>query len=253
MDCGMVWLVLMCVQIVTEVFPISSSGHQWLLGKRFEVQLPDTLDHLANGICSVLVALYFTRRAWCSLKTVNNRVVFMRNAVAWGMVADSVTLIFYIIRAYGLVPVPDRSIGFAITAALLLYIPYRGTRTMLTYSDALLIGCAQGIALTIGCSRLATTMWCAATLGIGIEAAWYWSWWLYCGLSVPAAAVAGVHWLQRGDCTMVSLQITIALICAAALALLGMRCMEYCVTQRKLWIFSWYLVLPFMVALVYAR
>lgn len=251
MDCGVAWLALMCVQIVTEVFPVSSSGHQWLLGQWFGVQLPDTLDHLANGLCSLLVAVYFLRRTWHILRNNSAPNIFAQNAIVLGFVADSVTLIFYITRAYGLIAIPHRSIGFAITAVLLLCVQYRGARIMLTYRDAIILGCAQGVALIMGCSRLGTTLWCATAMGLRADAAWYWSWWLYCGLSIPAAVVAGMRLMQQGGlCLLTPLSIA-ALACAIVLALFGMWFMEYCVTRHTLSIFSWYLMVPFILAMLF--
>jgi undecaprenyl-diphosphatase len=197
-------LLLAIVQAVTEFLPISSSAHLYLAGEWFGSGYQGLVFDLGLHLGTLLAVLVYFRKDWVDLG---------RAALQWrpGKPLDDEqrTLV-----GLTLATIPGGLAALAMgndgTTALrtylvigctqivfgaLLYYAFRrsagstrGERT-LSIKHAVLIGCAQALALVPGVSRSGITMTAGLLLGLERQAAARFSFLL----AVPITAAAGLH------------------------------------------------------------
>jgi len=200
-------IVLAVVQGITEFLPISSSGHliliPFLTGWPDQGQFTDVMSHLGTLLA---VLIYFWRDVW--------RLILGTLMLFRGTVTDDGRLALYILA--GTVPailfgftlkklnVPDLERNITVVAwntviyGLLMLVADVYGRQVKTINDvtlksAVLIGCAQALALIPGTSRSGVTMTAARFLNFTRSDAARFSFLL----GIPATAAAIV--LTLGD------------------------------------------------------
>ena len=200
-------IVLAVVQGITEFLPISSSGHliliPFLTGWPDQGQFTDVMSHLGTLLA---VLIYFWRDVW--------RLILGTLMLFRGKVTDDGRLALYILA--GTVPailfgftlkklnVPDLERNITVVAwntviyGLLMLVADMYGRQVKTINDvtlksAVLIGCAQALALIPGTSRSGVTMTAARFLNFTRSDAARFSFLL----GIPATAAAIV--LTLGD------------------------------------------------------
>jgi undecaprenyl-diphosphatase len=178
-------VVLAIVQGLTEFVPISSSGHlvivPWFLGWEKPSLLFDTVLHWGTLLSIFLV---FGRDLWsialATVRSLLSRSLTDSNArMGWFIVVGTVPAVVsgllwkdFFEALFGS---PAATGGFLLVTALLLTVsewvvrrsPPSGTLEELTWRQAILIGCAQAVALAPGISRSGSTI--AAGLGLGLR------------------------------------------------------------------------------------
>ena len=194
-------IVLAIVQGVTEFLPISSSGHLILLphftGWPDQGLAFDVAAHLGS---LVAVSVYFRKdivvlaRAWT--RSLTNGVVDVEAKLAWGLLIATVPvgavglLLHDAIAAHFRTP-QVIAVATILFGLFLWWADARGRRTRaldsLNLSDAILIGCAQALALIPGTSRSGVTMTAALAVGLTRHAAARFSFLL----SIPVIVLAG--------------------------------------------------------------
>ncbi len=195
-------IVLAIVQGITEFLPVSSSGHLILLPR--VAGWPD--QGLAFDVAAHLgslgaVALYFRAdisvlaHAW--MRSLTDGVIDLQAKLAWGVLIATVP-----VGVLGLVArdaiASDLRTPQIVAAATVLFglalwwMDVRGRRDRdldsLRLRDALLIGCAQALALIPGTSRSGVTMTAALALGLTRRSAARFSFLL----SMPVIVLASV-------------------------------------------------------------
>ncbi|MEZ4388439.1 MAG: undecaprenyl-diphosphate phosphatase [Candidatus Krumholzibacteriia bacterium] len=243
-------LILAVVQGLTEFLPVSSSGHlvllQSLFGSHDGDLFLDVVLHTGT-LGSVLVVyrreiLRLLRLDGPARGYVLSLVVGTLPAVAVGfLLKDTIE------AAFGS-PV-FASVGLLVTGLVLL-----STRAAASPADlsapwqprpvapvkALLVGCAQAVAICPGISRSGSTI--AASLWLGLpraEAARF-----SFLLSVPAIGGALVLQLLDGDLTTraTPLGLGLAAVLAFVVGLLAIRWTALAVVQKHFWKFSFYVI-----------
>lgn len=254
------FLLVAVVQIVTESFPISSSGHVRLLEQLFKqagIALHDSqrlaafvdVMHLPTIIIIglLLYPLWLIRKPlWQWIP-----VVF---------VVDSVTIFFYCvwhIVGTGWFPL---GVGFAVSGACLASVRWCpqhvsqgiGVRSIEQLASdwfaLLLLGCAQGIALLPGISRFGITYTAGRWLGLRSPDAFVVSFVVQAPLLVLGIGRGYWRLLQSGVPVIGSHGLFIAVVSASSVgAYYSLRWM-YCLAVRdRLWLVAWYMMVPIAV------
>ena len=162
-------MLLGLVQGLSEFLPISSSGHLVLFENIFGISSPgiffEVMLHLGT---LAAVVVYYRKLIWRILRRPLNRYTLYLLLAT--LPAVLLTLLFgdWIEAAFG-----GRFLGFAfLLTSLVLFLVSRipkGQKIMRTMkpTDALFVGCAQGVALLPGVSRSGSTI--AGGLFCGLE------------------------------------------------------------------------------------
>jgi undecaprenyl-diphosphatase len=195
-------ILLAIVQGLSEWLPVSSSGHLVLIphffGWRDQGLLFDVALHI--GTLTAVVA-YFRRelaamaRAW--LGSIAGRASSPDSRLAWCVIAGTIPVGLAGLMFGAWIEAMLRNPLFVAATlsffGLLMWIADRYSaeerdERSLGLRDAVLIGCAQALALMPGTSRSGITMTMARTLGLKREAAARFSFLL----AIPGTAMAGV-------------------------------------------------------------
>ncbi len=205
---------LSLLQGITEFLPVSSSGHLILLSK-FSY-FPDqglALD-VAVHVGSILaVMIYFSETIWEMVKGVW-KTRFIPNfknygaRVFWLIVIGTIPAVIagFVLKSYGMEWLRNtRIIGWTILGyGVLLYIADKFSMTIreikhLGIIDAILIGCAQCLALIPGTSRSGITITMGRFLGLERREAAKFSMLLSIPAIIAAAVLTGFEVWQAGD------------------------------------------------------
>ncbi len=205
---------LSLLQGITEFLPVSSSGHLILLSK-FSY-FPDqglALD-VAVHVGSILaVMIYFSETIWEMIKGVV-KTRFIPNfknygaQVFWLIVISTIPAVIagFALKSYGMEWLRDtRIIGWTILGyGILLYVADKFSMTIreikhLGIVDAILIGCAQCLALIPGTSRSGITITMGRFLGLERREAAKFSMLLSIPAIIAAAVLTGWEVWQAGD------------------------------------------------------
>ena len=205
---------LSLLQGITEFLPVSSSGHLILLSKF--TYFPDqglALD-VAVHVGSILaVMIYFSETIWEMIKGVwkTRFIPTFSNygaQVFWLIVVGTIPAVIagFALKSYGMEWLRDtRIIGWTILGyGLLLFIADRFSMTIreikhMGVVDAILIGCAQCLALIPGTSRSGITITMARFLGLERREAAKFSMLLSIPAIIAAAVLTGYEVWQAGD------------------------------------------------------
>jgi undecaprenyl-diphosphatase len=248
---------LLTVQIVVESFPISSSTHVKLLELfLISLQYPieswcsnELLNHLAHGPTILILALFFyprwsfllynIRRCWRLIIKLCMRVA----------VADLITCGFYIGIKQCVVPPSTIGVGMVVTAvalASLHWCPTKNAHAPWNWPRVLLLGCAQGVALLPGISRLALTFVTARWMGISPRKSFEISFLIQWPL-IAAAFVHAVGTLYLHDALgqFLHTDILLIMLVSTIIAWYALRITNYCAMTGRLWWFAWYMTVPF--------
>jgi len=196
-------LLISILQGLTEFLPVSSSGHLILFSKFtvFSDQGPE-MD-VAVHVGSILaVIIYFWKEIWEMIKGLwqTKFIPIFTNQgskLAWLIIIATIPAVIagLSLKAYGLEHLRSaKLIGWTISGyAILLYLADKYGKTTrnthdLGIKDAILIGCAQCLALIPGTSRSGITITAARLLGIQRREAAKFS----MLLSIPTIAGAGL-------------------------------------------------------------
>jgi undecaprenyl-diphosphatase len=255
-------LILGAVQGITEFLPISSSGHLVLLQRLFGIKEPvllfDTMVH-GGTLLAVFIVLRedignILRRPWQPLT--GFLVIATLPAVAAALVfKDPIENAFASAAALGF--------AFLITAAalavseILSQPPGRSGGPPLksgdmTWLDALIIGCLQGIAIIPGVSRSGLTLSGALSRGLERDFAARFSFLL----SIPAILGALVFQLKdlgEGSGGPGTLPLLAGTAAAAAVGFFSVKFMLKLVRERSLWGFAVYTALLGILILIDQR
>lgn len=230
-------LLIAIIQGVTEFLPISSSGHLILIPKLTDFSDQGPMIDVAVHVGSLLAIItYFFRDAWGLVRGAGATVgigtkaedAVRKKHLFWWIVIGTVpaVIVGLLVKTQGWLEgfrSTDLVATNLIIYGVLLGIADRfgkATKTYdeLTWKDALIVGCAQALALVPGTSRSGVTMTAARFLGYGRYEAARFSFLL----SMPAIAGAGMlivpELLEVGGNLAVEALITGAMTFLAALA-----------------------------------
>lgn len=167
-------IIIGIIQGATEFLPISSSGHLVLLPELFQMTNPDlTLIGLVHAGTLLAVLIYFRQDLW-NIVTAVLRDLSQRQPLAstnarlgWFIVVGSVPVAMIGLPLAGffedIFSSPRAAAGFLLVTAVLLVLGERmlsghKTPAQMTWTDAIVIGLFQVMALFPGVSRSGSTI-----------------------------------------------------------------------------------------------
>lgn len=249
-------IVLGAIQGLTEFLPISSDGHLVVAGLFLDLPLEggdalgfDILLH-AGSLLAIVIGFFALwkklvlsvlrgdRDAW-------RLALFIIVATVPGVIAG-----LFLEDAIGdMRSLTAAGIGFLVTAAVLLLGESVGrTRNgeadlpTLGFSRALLIGCAQAVAILPGVSRSGCTISTGRALGLTRPAALDFSFLMALPIIAGAVAKTLVDAL-RGDVVFPAPEVCVTgFIVSFLVSMLAIRLLKLLVVRRSLGVFAWYLV-----------
>lgn len=246
-------LILGIVEGITEFLPVSSTGHLLVVGELIGFgtgkasSAADTYS-IAIQFGAILAVLFLYRhRVWSAARGLvgadaDGRAFLIRLFVAFlpaafiGLVAGDAMK-----RAlFG--PVPVTIAWLVGGVALLVWKPKVGTLALheMPIRAALIIGCAQSVALWPGVSRSLVTLIAALTVGLSMSAAIEFSFLL--GLITLSSATA-LDLTKHGSELVDQFGIlapSIGLVCAFITAVIAVKWMVGYLESHSLRIFGWY-------------
>ncbi len=251
-------IILGIIQGATEFLPISSSGHLLLVPSLFNLSEPN-LNAIAIAHQGTLLAIlvYFRHDLWAILKGV---VIGLRNRqpmatvearTGWYIAAGTIPAIivgFFFAGAIDeLLAKPTTAAFMLIVTGLILILGERlltgsMAQEQMKWSDALLIGLAQALALIPGISRSGVTITAGLSRGLSRPAAARYSFLL----GVPAIAGAGfIAFIDLTQSPTVTQELHLLAITFITAAVVGYLCILFLlnwVRARSLYIFAAYCI-----------
>lgn len=194
-------LILAVVQGVTEWLPISSSGHlvlvEWIINYDASLEFEVAL-HLGTLMA---MFVYFGRDIMDILEDfLKGKWKTESGRMGWLLIVATVPTVFagYFFYDFFESTFSDMGslvLGFAITAVFLVIasLDFKHHRTIISYSDALILGCVQAIAILPSISRSGATIAAALLLGLPEKTAVRFSFLM----AVPALLGAGMLALNK--------------------------------------------------------
>ena len=250
MNSSSYFCLLWCMQIILESLPISSSGHIKIINmliarvtKHTPLTISSGVDHIMH-IPTIFISFLFLMKHGM-LNVIFDTPTTVFQWIVAIIIANSITAFFYMLIKIKNIAPWHTHIGFILSACALLslYLAPGGTKTVISYSDAIVIGIAQSFALLPGISRLGLTFSAGVWLGLLPTLSLMFSLMLELFLAVPAIALAlyknkfnlsPFYHLRLADYTAIGVS---SLIAYAALELLY-RAAEYGLMNM----FGWYLL-----------
>lgn len=246
-------IVLGIVEGVTEFLPVSSTGHLLVVGELIGFgtgSASTAADTYAIAIQfgAILAVLFLYRtRIWSLIRGLfgaddDGRAILIRLAVAFLPAAIIGVLAGDALKDALFGPVPVTIAWLVGGVVLVRWRPNAGTLTLsqMPVRAALVIGCAQSLALWPGVSRSLVTLIAALAVGLSMAAAIEFSFLL--GLLTLSAATfldLGKHGGELVD-SFGLLAPSVGLVCAFVTAIIAVRWMVGYLNTHSLAVFGWY-------------
>src|SRR5579871_5599363 len=98
----LIFYFFICMQVVLESFPVSSSGHCALLELITHTSLyahhgVRTPYHLLHGVCAIVIALFFNDRWWPLVRKWRRCLPQLARIIMYGVITDAITSSFFIL------------------------------------------------------------------------------------------------------------------------------------------------------------
>lgn len=269
------WIVL---QIILESLPVSSSGHVALMQKYMQ-KLGDfsvwhdklwIVDFLLHGPMVVILLLFFFKTWWqmimqkpFSLRAFKQLVILQSaegkyfswsrifQVMIFGLIADGITIFFWMLDILPAIPL---TAGFIITATLLYLTRYckETSHTFdMSYMYAVLLGIGQSFSFIPGVSRFATTYAVGRFCGYSGRISFAVSFFIQFPLLV-AAFIKGIIALQKYPELIRNLfdfKVLFVILAASIVSYVLLWCVDGIVKKNRLWLFSWYMLVPIVLTL----
>jgi undecaprenyl-diphosphatase len=246
-------IVLGIVEGITEFLPVSSTGHLLVVGELIGFgtgSASTAADTYAIAIQfgAILAVLFLYRvRIWSMVRGLfgaddDGRAILIRLAVAFLPAAIIGVLAGDALKNALFGPVPVTIAWLVGGVVLVRWRPNAGTLTLsqMPVRAAVVIGCAQSLALWPGVSRSLVTLIAALAVGLTMAAAIEFSFLL--GLLTLSAATfldLGKHGEELVD-SFGLLAPSIGLVCAFVTAIIAVRWMVGYLNTHSLAVFGWY-------------
>lgn len=246
--------ILIFLQIVSESFPVSSSGHVQLASKILAQFLPShalkSLSLLGSEsflfllhIPTIIIVALFFRSVWAPLLfSIQKRWGLVVRLILYALISDIITAAIYILlKKYPLSI--GLCVGFAISSVVLGSLYWcRRNGVRVTAPKMALLGLAQGCALVPGISRFGTVYAVGRWLGFSSKKSFGLAWMIQWPLMVGATGVA----LLWGDPIDISLSFSlVATLIGATIFAYGALVIAYkAAINDRFWLFGIYLLIP---------
>jgi len=251
----MQYIILGLFQGVTEPLPISSSGHTILLKEMFHITTPGLSFEVILHFGSLLAIIFIYRHDLITI--IHRSYLFVmkkdetcRNSFFYLMhllIATTITGVIGIFLEDSINSQLATSftvaIALLITGLFLWHIRYfQGIKgdDQITIKDAIIIGCAQALALIPGISRSGATLVAALLIGFKREAALRFSFLLFIPVSVGINILSIPHMLTNTTIQPLFIPYVIAMLSAIIATYFALKWFQKMVIHGKLAVFSVY-------------
>lgn len=238
------------LQIITESLPISSSGHVYLVQHMLHIHPEVTIyDHLVDYALHLptagIIALLFRQAYIPLLMHIKRTWRYGMRIIMYGFIVELITVAGYVVRAYAQIHIP-LWIGFACTACVLIslrYVSYTKYSSMHA-GKAVLLGCAQALALIPGISRFALTYSVCCWMGIRPMRAFEWSMLVQWPLIFVAGLYGSYMLYSVHELQLLHVTSCLSMLGAATSAYVLLCCMYTMVQRNSVWIWGLYMCIP---------
>lgn len=241
--------LLLVVPILLEPFPISSSGHAFLLEqvcKFFGVRvplIPSAFDHCLHGPIAVATLLYFFQ-PWL-MWLLNQRKNFFLLCCSLCII-ELLTVSWYGIFSYTGMTFFPISLGFFITSLLLLslrFCPTQYVKSSLNLRIGSVLGMVQGVSLLPGISRFGSTFVAARWCGFSSQKAFELSFLIEFPISVAAFLKGSYILMYRNNFMheLLNLVPPFVILITIISCYGGLWLINYIVNKNALWLFGVYM------------
>jgi undecaprenyl-diphosphatase len=259
-------IILGIVQGLTEFLPVSSTGHLEVTQSLMRLEGADhvSLDIFLH-LATVIAVLFFFRRDIASIfrdllkpgtPDARRGAIYLISMIILGIFSTAVVYFVFKKTFEQFFGAPKLiAYAFFFTAIILAFVSFRKEGSMaeggLRWWHALLIGVAQGIAITPGVSRSGMTICAALLIGLASLSAFRFSFLL----SIPTIIIAWIYDIVSKPDVFSNIgsfdALLLGSIAAFFTALFAIFLLKGAVLKHKLWIFSLYLVPAGIFALFY--
>jgi len=262
--------LISCVQIVLESFPVSSSGHCFLLQKIFSDFFSSNLSdvysvcsvtaetffnnklvtHFLHGPTVFVLAFFFFRR-W-SFLLIHFRScwkVIVKLIFLMGLSGSATAVLYIVVKVFHLSSFP-LWIGFFLSACALFSLRFikEEKRAAFSWSRALILGLVQGVALLPGISRMGVVFVAARWLGLSKKKSFEVTFLIFWPLTAAAFLNSVTIRAWYADLcvwhVLFSVRTLSVFFVASVVAFFSLWFVWFLVQKKKMWIFSLYLLLP---------
>jgi undecaprenyl-diphosphatase len=245
------YVILGAVQGLTEFLPISSSGHLVLFQRFVGVDPPGVLLEalLHWGTLAAVVLVFRSDIAFLARSLTPKGTIEGRKEI--GLIAAGtipVVVLGLLLRSsmgglFASFPILGASLLVTgLTLALTGIVHRRGERNQAGFSDAIVVGLAQAIALLPGISRSGVTISAGLFTGLTPRRAARFSFLLAIPALFGAGAVSLWEAVRAGDAATPWLGLAAGMITAFVVGLLAIRALLALVSGGRLWVFSIYCI-----------
>lgn len=240
------------IQLITESFPVSSSGHVKLFGMLIKNPISDAELYFLHAPTIIILALFLRKRWWTLVRHPWRCRRIIGRLMLLGICAEVPTALLYgVLQKYPCDWLP-LWVGFSITTALLLSVYVCQKRKLFSPTivpwQALAIGITQGIALLPGISRLGITYVTGRWLGLTSRMSFLFS------LTIAWPIMTADFLKELITAQSFIPGVTISLVACLGVGMLlsyaGLLIMNHIVNKEKVWAFGWYMMVPLMIALL---
>lgn len=238
-------IIIGIIQGATEFLPISSSGHLVLLPEIFQMTNPDlTLIGLVHTGTLLAVLIYFRKDLWEIIKAVlrdlsqQQPLASNESRLGWMIVVGSIPVALIGLPFAGffeeVFSSPRIAAAFLLLTALLLVLGERAlsgkkTTAEMTWTDTIIIGLFQVMALFPGVSRSGSTIVGGLSRGLDRSAAARFSFLL----GIPAILGAGLESILKLFTSTPTFSTGVYLFAFVAAAVSGYACIHWLLTWVK--------------------
>ena len=251
--------ILLFIPIALEPFPVSSSGNALLaalLAYRLygieQSTIPFCLEYIAHGPIVLVVGAFFYKR-WKILLCHPWRARFiMGKMIMLVGVADSITVLWYIVLFMVGKTFFPLWLGFMCTTGLLISLRYLVPRgdTHKHFITACVLGMAQGCALLPGISRFGITFVAARWLGFSDKKSFELSFLIEFPISCAATLLGSYVLIHTKEYyRLLNHESVLGIVISSLVAWAGFYIVAYCIQRRSMWLFSIYTGLIALIAL----
>jgi undecaprenyl-diphosphatase len=256
------------LQIILEVFPISSSGHILLflsLLKKFDLNLEYfenlwAIDFFLHGPTFFIILIYFFSSWWKIIvkKPINfeflkdfKNLLEISKALLFIFIADFITFLFWVSNFSLNISV---TIGFFITAILLVILPFAKKNIECNWKikDAFLLGLIQGFSLSPGISRFASTYVLGRFLGYKSELSFQISFLIQAPL-IFCGFIKGMMKLSKSPeifTKIFSIESLFVIFISTLISLIFLNFVNYIVKKEYMNYFALYMIVPIIISLL---
>jgi len=256
------YIILGIIQGITEIFPVSSSGHLTLFSRLFSIDLSTlTIFLMITNTGSFLALLYFFRKDVGQLITGTWHYLIRKEETSKEDFQYVVKLLIAVvpIGIFGLLfkdylPNDLLSVGFAlILTGALLYFVYRVKdiqwKNQITWKNALVIGAFQMFAIFPGISRSGITMTGGLMQKIELKKVLRFSFLSYIVVSVPVS-ILGIYEALTVSESINIIGYSLAFVMSFVFSLLSVRVLYQYVKVKNLIYFAVYCLIVGLFSIV---